>query len=72
LLTDMRDRRQHMALLVDEHGTAVGVITMEDILEQIVGDIWDEYDDASQPTVERCLDGHGRHGRNPESDAVRR
>lgn len=48
LLVDMREGRQHMALLVDEHGTAVGIITLEDVLEQIVGDIWDEYDDAAE------------------------
>jgi CBS domain containing-hemolysin-like protein len=44
LLEDLRRHRQHMAVVVDEHGTAVGVITLEDVLEEIVGDIEDEFD----------------------------
>ena len=44
LLEDLRRHRQHMAVVEDEHGTAVGAITLEDVLEEIVGDIEDEFD----------------------------
>ena len=43
-LNAFRERREHFALLVDEYGTLVGVVTLEDILEEIVGDIGDETD----------------------------
>jgi len=43
LFLEMQDRRQHMAVVVDEYGGAVGIITIEDILEEIVGEIDDEY-----------------------------
>jgi magnesium and cobalt transporter len=44
LLRDFRSNRNHMALVVDEYGGVAGIITIEDVLEQIVGDIEDEYD----------------------------
>ncbi len=44
LLSDFRAKRNHMAIVVDEYGGVAGLITIEDVLEQIVGDIEDEYD----------------------------
>ena len=44
LLNDFRKQRNHMAIVVDEYGSVSGLVTIEDVLEQIVGDIADEYD----------------------------
>lgn len=49
--------QQHMAVVVGELGTVEGVITLEDVLEEIVGDIADEYDDAVSPNIVRREDG---------------
>jgi magnesium and cobalt transporter len=46
LLKEFRTERNHMAIVVDEYGMAAGLVTIEDVLEQIVGEIEDEHDDA--------------------------
>jgi CBS domain containing-hemolysin-like protein len=56
LLREMQRSRNHMALVVDEYGGSTGVVTLEDILEEIVGEIHDEHDRAPA-TVERLPDG---------------
>jgi CBS domain containing-hemolysin-like protein len=57
LLREMQARRTHMAIVIDEYGGTAGLVTIEDILEEIVGEITDEYDDE-RPPVEH-LDGDG-------------
>jgi putative hemolysin len=55
LLTEFRRTNQHMALVIDEYGTVVGIVTLEDLLEEIVGEIEDEFD-LPDETVERVDD----------------
>ncbi|MCK5903318.1 MAG: CBS domain-containing protein [Cocleimonas sp.] len=50
LLTSLRDKRNHLALVVNEYAGTAGVITIEDVLEQIVGDIDDEHDEIDDHT----------------------
>lgn len=53
LLMEFRATRSHMAIVVDEYGAAAGLVTIEDVLEQIVGDIEDEYDFGEEEFIFR-------------------
>ncbi|WP_232662941.1 hemolysin family protein [Pseudonocardia sp. TRM90224] len=57
LLKEMQAARNHMAIVVDEYGGTAGVVTIEDILEEIVGEITDEYDSEEVPDVQELEDG---------------
>ena len=55
LLTEFKRTKQHMAIVIDEYGTMEGIVTLEDLLEEIVGEITDEFDEPEE-TFERVDD----------------
>lgn len=56
LLKEFRETRNHMAIVIDEYGTASGLVTIEDVLEQIVGEIDDEFDVDDESYIKRLDD----------------
>ncbi len=57
LLNELQSQKQHMAIVVDEYGGTAGLITLEDVIEEIVGEIQDEYD-SEKPLVKKIDDTH--------------
>lgn len=53
LFEEMQRRKEHIALVVDEYGQVTGLVTLEDLLEEIVGNIYDEFDKAERPEIEQ-------------------
>lgn len=54
VLETLKRAKQHLAIVSDEYGGCLGIITMEDVLEQLVGEIWDETDEIEDEVVERA------------------
>lgn len=57
LLRELQKKRSHMALVINEHGSVVGIATLEDLVEEIVGEIRDEYDEGEEKAIERLKGG---------------
>ena len=62
VLSSLKKARQHLAIVSDEYGGTLGVLSMEDVLEQIVGDIWDDTDTVEQEVVQRSEDEYELDG----------
>lgn len=61
LLREFRQSRNHMAIVIDEYGGVAGLLTIEDVLEQIVGEIDDEHDDAEDPDALIAAQADGQY-----------
>lgn len=71
LLAKMQATRMHMALVIDEYGGTDGLVTIEDLIEIVVGEIEDEHDEIEGPMIQRARDGSLiAHGRTPIEDLV--
>ena len=71
LFRDMQARKEHMAIVVDEYGGTSGLVTMEDLLEEIVGNIYDEFDQEEETVLQELKDGWWRASGSCEIEQLR-
>ena len=70
ILSMLRTSRQHLAVVMDEYGGTAGVLSLEDVLEQLVGDIWDDTDIVEHDIIERSDNSWVIDGDTPVSDLL--
>ena len=70
VLSSLREAQQHLAVVTDEYGGTLGVVSMEDVLEQLVGDIWDETDTVEEEIVEQPDGTYELDGDTPVADLL--
>jgi CBS domain containing-hemolysin-like protein len=58
VLTTLKRQRLHMAIVMDEHGGTLGLVTLEDLVEEVVGEVRDEFDSEEEPPLTRVAPGH--------------
>jgi len=58
LLATFRAQHQHMAIVIDEHGGTLGLVTLEDLIEEVVGEVRDEFDPEEEPPITLVGPGH--------------
>lgn len=72
LLRDMQQHKDHLALVLDEYGGFSGVVTMEDLIEEIVGNIYDEFDAPDEPEIYKMEDNLWRIAGDTDIETVER
>jgi len=70
LMREMQSARMHMVVVVDEYGGVAGLVTLEDVIEELVGEIVDEYDDEAPLVEDLGADGYRLSGRLPIDDLI--
>ena len=58
LMSILKEKKCHLAIVVDEYGGVEGIVTLEDIIEELVGEIWDEYDEIVEEIVQTAPDAY--------------